>query len=141
MPLPKADEDAGGSVSNIPSTARQDVSSSTSDKGLVKPADHTAGPRQVGAFQQRVVEMDGVGVGIIGDDVVTGARMRSACAQDAFSDLAWQPAIRSVLHSGSTGATGEAWAAHAHPKTRSRVNQVTIRIMTYLSGEHRLARL
>ena len=91
MPLPKADEDAGGRVSNIPLTARQDVSSSTSDKGLVKPADHTAGPRQVGAFQQRVVEMDGVGVGIIGDEVVTGARMRSACAQDAFSDLAWQP--------------------------------------------------
>jgi hypothetical protein len=91
MPLPKADEDAGGRVSNIPLTARQDVSSSTSDKGLVEPADHAAGPRQVGAFQQRVVEMDGVGVGIIGDEVVTGPRMRSACAQDAFSDLAWQP--------------------------------------------------
>jgi hypothetical protein len=91
MPQPKAGEDAGGRVSNIPLTARQDVSSGTSDEGLVEPTDPAAGPRQVGAFQQRVVEMDGVRVGIVGGKVVTGPRMRSARGQDTLSDLAWQP--------------------------------------------------
>jgi hypothetical protein len=92
MPLPKAGEDAGGSVSNIPLTARQDISSGTSDEGLVEPTDPTAGARQVGAFQRRVVEMDGVrGGGTVGGEVVTGPRIRSARRQDTFSDLGWQP--------------------------------------------------
>jgi hypothetical protein len=91
MPLPKADEDAGGPGSNISLTARQDVSSGTSDEGLVEPTDPAAGPRQVGAFQHRVVEMDGVQVGIVGGEVMTGPRMRSAREQDTFSDLAGQP--------------------------------------------------
>jgi hypothetical protein len=91
MPLPKAGEDAGGPGSNISLTARQDVSSGTSDEGLVEPTDPAAGPRQVWAFQHRVVGMDGVQVGIVGGEVMTGPRMRSAREQDTFSDLTGQP--------------------------------------------------
>jgi hypothetical protein len=72
-------------------TVRRDVSSGASDEGLVEPADPAAEARQVGAFQKRVVEMDGVRVGIVGGEVMTGPRVRSARGQDTFSDLAWQP--------------------------------------------------
>jgi hypothetical protein len=80
-----------GRASNIFLTVRRDVSSGASDEGLVEPADPAAEARQVGAFQKRVVEMDGVRVGIVGGEVVTGPRLRSARGQDPFSDLAWQP--------------------------------------------------
>src|SRR3981189_2253588 len=83
--------DAAGRASNIPLTVGGDVSSGASDEGLVEPADPAAEARQVGAFQKRVVEMDGVRVGIVGGEVVTCPRLRSARGQDTFSDLAWQP--------------------------------------------------
>jgi DNA-binding transcriptional LysR family regulator len=58
-----------------------------------------------------------------------------------MADIIGSRATRSVLHTGSTGGTGEAWAAHAHSKTRSQANQVTIRIITHLSEKRRPASL